>query len=62
MKLIRTAIVLAALGVLLCLWLLVRVAWYNFVLFMLVAQPALVLAGMIFLFAAAKELREKGVL
>jgi hypothetical protein len=62
MTLIRIGIALAAVGVLLCLWLLVKVAWYSFVLFMLVAQPALLLAGVIFLVVAAKELREKGVL
>jgi hypothetical protein len=60
MKLVRTAIVLTALGVLLCLWLLVRVAWYDFVLFML-AQPLLLLGGVIFIVAAVNELRQKGV-
>jgi hypothetical protein len=62
MRLIRAAIVLAALGVILCLWLLVRVSWYNFVAFMLLAQPLLLIAALIFLATAVKELRQKGVL
>jgi len=62
MTAIRTAILLAALGAALCLWLLVSVSWYSFLAFMLVAQPLIVVAVLIFLGAVLKELRQKGVL
>ena len=39
---------LAAVGILLCLWMLVGVTWYNFIAFMMVAQPLLLLAIVIF--------------
>jgi hypothetical protein len=58
----RTAIVLAFIGVLLCLWLLVKVTWYNFIAFMVVAQPLLILSVVIFVIAAVRGLRERGVL
>jgi len=59
---IRLAIVLAAVGILLCLWMLVGVTWYNFIAFMMVAQPLLLLAIVIFLGVALRDLRRKGVL
>ena len=62
MKAVRVAIGLAVIGVILCLWLLVRVGWYNFLAFMLLAQPLLLVAALIFAGAALKELRQKGVL
>jgi hypothetical protein len=62
MNIVRTAIVLAVIGVVLCLWLLLGVNWYNFVAFMLVAQPLVLVAVLIFALVVAKELREKGVL
>jgi hypothetical protein len=62
MKAIRLAIVLALIGLVLSLWLLVRVGWYNFLAFMLLAQPLLLVAALIFAGAALKELRQKGVL
>lgn len=62
MKTLRTAIVLATVGVLLCLWLLVKVSWYSFVAFMMVAQPLLVVAALVFVGAILRDLRRKGVL
>ena len=62
MNTVRTAIVLAAVGVLLCLWLLVKVSWYSFVAFMMVAQPLLVVAALIFVVALVRDLRRHGVL
>jgi hypothetical protein len=61
-KLLRLAIVLAAAGIVLCLWLLARVAWYNFFLFMVVAQPLLLAAFVLFAIALLQELAQrKGV-
>jgi hypothetical protein len=62
MKTARIAIVLAFIGVLLCLWLLVTVTWYNFIAFMMIAQPLLVLAVLMFVVAAVRALRHRGVL
>jgi hypothetical protein len=62
MNAVRIAIVLAAAGVLLCLWLLVGVSWYNFLAFMLVAQPLLVVAVLVFVVVLVRDLRRKGVL
>jgi hypothetical protein len=55
MTLVRIAILLAAIGVVLCLWLLLQVTWYNFIAFMLIAQPLLLVAVLIFVIVAAKE-------
>jgi len=62
MKAVQTAIVLAAIGLILSLWLLVGVNWYNFSAFMLVAQPLLIVAVVIFVAAVVKVLRQQGVL
>ncbi|MGH7306022.1 MAG: hypothetical protein ACRELZ_22280 [Candidatus Rokuibacteriota bacterium] len=62
MKTIRVAIVLAALGLLLCTWLLARVTWYNFVAFMVLAQPLLLAALVLFVIAAARDLKRRGLL
>jgi hypothetical protein len=62
MKAVRVAIGLAVIGVILCLWLLVRVDWYTFLAFMLLAQPLLLVAALIFAAAVLRELRQKGVL
>ena len=62
MKTIRVAIVLAALGLLLCIWLLSGVTWYNFVAFMVLAQPLLLAALVLFVIAGARDLRRRGVL
>jgi hypothetical protein len=59
---LRLAIVLAAIGVALCLWLLVGVRWYSFVIFMVMAQPLLLLAVLIFVVVVVRELRQTGVL
>jgi hypothetical protein len=61
-KLIRLAIALAAVGLLLCVWLLVQVTWFNFVAFMMLAQPLLLAALVIFVIVAARDLKRRGVL
>jgi len=61
-SLLRMAIVLAAIGLVLCIWLLVQVTWYNFVAFMLVAQPLLLAALLIFVVVAARDLKRRGLL
>jgi uncharacterized protein (DUF486 family) len=58
----RLAIILTAIGLLLCLWLFVGVAWYNFAAFMMLAQPLLVLSLVIFVVAVAREIRRRGML
>jgi len=55
MKTVRTALVLAMIGVVLSVWLLVQVNWYNFVAFMLVAQPLLLLAMVMFVVTVVRE-------
>ena len=61
MSLLKTALLLAMIGVVLCLWLLVRVTWYTFVTFMLVAQPLLLVAILMFAIVIVRELRQRGV-
>ena len=61
MRMLQAGIVLAMIGVLLCLWLLVRVDWYNFVAFMMVAQPLLLVAVLIFVGAVVRGLRQRDV-
>lgn len=58
---IRLALALAAIGLAICLWLLVGVSWYNFIAFMLVAQPLLVVAVLIFAGVLLRDLKRKGV-
>ena len=62
MKLIRVAIGLAVVGLVLCLWLLVKVTWYNFVVFMVLAQPLLLTALVIFVIVAGRDLKRRGLL
>ena len=62
MKTIRGAIVLAALGLLLCLWLLAGVTWFNFVVFMVLAQPLLLAALVLFVIAAGRGWKQRGLL
>ena len=59
MKTVRIALVLAMIGVVLSLWLLVEVKWYNFMAFMLVAQPLLLAAMLMFLVALVREARRQ---
>jgi hypothetical protein len=59
MNSIRVAIILAAVGLLMCLWLLAGVAWYNFMAFMLLAQPLMLLALVIFVMAVVREVRRR---
>jgi hypothetical protein len=60
-KTARLAIVLSVIGLVLCLWLFLGVAWYNFAAFMLVAQPLLVLALLIFVVALSREMKRPGM-
>lgn len=60
MRMARLAIILTAIGLLLCLWLFAGVAWYKFAAFMMVAQPLLVLSLLIFVVAVAREMRRRG--
>ena len=60
MKTARLAIVLSVIGLVRCLWLFLGVAWYNFAAFMLVAQPLLVLALLIFVVAISREMKAAG--
>jgi hypothetical protein len=53
---LKLAIVVAVIGVLLCLWLLLGVSWYNFMAFMLIAQPLLLLAVLIFVIVVVREM------
>ena len=62
MKTIMLAIVLTAVGLVACLWLLAGVTWYNFMVFMLVAQPLLLLGAVIFAVVAIRDRRRKGLL
>jgi len=59
MSSIRVAIALAAAGLVLCLWLLAGVTWYTFMVFMLVAQPLMLLALVIFVIVVAREMRRR---
>jgi hypothetical protein len=59
---LRLALVCAGVAVLLCLWLFVHAVWYTFVLFMLVAQPLLLAAAVLFGWTVVRDLRRKGVL
>ena len=58
-KLLRLAIVLAVAGIVLCLWLLAGVTWYTFFLFMVVAQPLLLAAFVLFAIALLQELAQR---
>ena len=62
MMAIKTAMVLTAIGVALCLWLLMGVTWYNFLAFMLLVQPLLLLGALIYVGIVLRDLRRKGVL
>ncbi len=58
-KLLRLAIVLAVAGIVLCLWLLAGVTWYTFFLFMVIAQPLLLAAFVLFAIALLQELAQR---
>ena len=58
MNLLKVAMLLSAVGTLLCLWLLVGVTWYNFLVFMLVAQPLLLIGAVCYAIIALRELRK----
>ena len=58
-KLLRLAIALAVAGIVLCLWLLAGVTWYNFFLFMVIAQPLLLAAFVLFAIALLQELAQR---
>ena len=52
---------LTAIGAALCIWLLIGVTWYNFLAFMLLAQPLLLLGAAVYVGIALRDLRRKGV-
>ena len=62
MTAIKAAMLLTAIGIALCLWLLTGVTWYNFLAFMLLVQPLVVLGGVIYVVIVLRDLRRKGVL
>jgi len=62
MTAIKTAMLLTAIGVALCLWLLMGVTWYNILAFMLLVQPLLLLGAVIYVGIVLRDLRRKGVL
>ena len=60
MRVARLAIVLTVIGLVLCLALLVKVTWYTFIAFMVLAQPLLLLGVVTFVAAVAWQLRRRG--
>jgi hypothetical protein len=60
-KTARLAIVLSFIGLLLCLWLFLGVAWYNFAAFMLLAQPLLGIGLLILVVALSREMKRRGM-
>jgi hypothetical protein len=62
MRAIKIAMLLTAIGTAVCLWLLMGVTWYNFLAFMLLAQPLLLLGAVIYVGIVLRDLRRKGVL
>ena len=62
MRAIKIAMLLTAIGTALCLWLLLGVTWYNFLAFMLLAQPLLLLGAAVYVGSVLRDLRRKGVL
>jgi membrane protein YdbS with pleckstrin-like domain len=62
MRAIKAAMLLTAIGTAVCLWLLMGVTWYNFLAFMLLAQPLLLLGAVIYVGIVLRDLRRKGVL
>jgi hypothetical protein len=62
MRAIKTAMLLTAIGIALCLWLLTGVTWYNFLAFMLLVQPLLLLGALIYVSIVLRDLRRKDVL
>ena len=62
MRAIKAAMLLTAIGVALCLWLLMGVTWYNFLAFMLLVQPLLLLGAVIYVGIVLRDLRRNGVL
>jgi hypothetical protein len=61
-KALALALGLTALAMVICLGLFIHAVWYTFVLFMLVAQPLLLVAAGLFGWAVVRDLRQKGVL
>ena len=59
MSALRVAITIALVGLLFCLWLLVAVNWYTFVAFMMLAQPLLVLAMLVFIGVMVRQIRQR---
>lgn len=62
MRAIKIAMLLTAVGTALSLWLLMGVTWYNFLAFMLLAQPLALLGAAVYVGNMLRDLRRKGVL
>jgi hypothetical protein len=62
MRAIKIAMLLTAIGTALCLWLLIGVTWYNFLAFMLLVQPLVLLGAVIYVSTLLRNLRRKGIL
>jgi hypothetical protein len=62
MKAMKAAMLFTAIGIALCLWLLTGVTWYNFLVFMFVVQPLVLVGAVIYVAIVLRDLRRKGVL
>ena len=62
MRALAVALGLTAIAIVICLGLFIHAVWYTFVMFMLVAQPLLLVAALLFGWAVVRDLRQKGVL
>jgi hypothetical protein len=54
--LLQTAIVLAAVGAALCVWLFTGVTWVNFFFFMVFVQPLFLVAFVLFAIAVVRDI------
>ena len=62
MTAIKIAMLLSGIGTALCLWLLIGVTWYNFLAFMVLAQPLVLLGAVIYVAIVLRDLRRKGAI
>jgi len=59
MKSLQVAMGMTAIGLVLSIWLLLQVSWYNFVVFMFVAQPLVLVALVMFARSAFTSLKRR---